>query len=267
MYLPRFDNIGFIAASQTSVAPISLDREWFERRGSAYLVPRGIDVGIGHKDKSAPGFLASQSGYSPEVIEETARRNAALLSERRTGLPAQRQHSKVFAVSMHQIPEWQDHMAAHWRSQELADIPLLVYQTHEVPTPVSQELTRHAWAVLTSLRGEWGFDFSANADVIHLAGGFLEMCLSGFVEEAILRFLDFDDSQLLRLVFHTPFIFSREGFLGKEKKSFAQELNQTAEIRDARLKRALTMLVGRFALSDRTYHPHASRKNVVLEFK
>lgn len=247
--------------------PVSIDTDWLERRGVSYYVPRGIDRSGARVEKPS-GFLASQASFSQEDFELVAGKNSTVLSKG-SGSPAEQvREARAFAVSMHQVSEWQDAMAEYWRGPERANLPLLVYQKYNSEGPASSELTSRSLAVLTSLRGEWGFDFSTHADVIHLAGGYLEVCLSGFVEEAILRFLNSDESRLLKLIFHTPFIFSREGYVAKEKKSLAQELNQQEEVvRSARLRRAATMLVGRFVLSPQDHHPRAKNKNVALEFR
>lgn len=267
MFLPRFDNIGMTFLGQDrDPEPVSTDTDWLERRGIAYYIPRGIDR-FGASVQNSSGFLAWQSSFSRRHFESITAKNKEVLSQG-PGSPAEQvREARAFAVSMHQVSGWQDAMAEYWRGSELANLPLLVYQTQDSEDPVSPELASHSLAVLTSLRGEWGFDFSTHADVIHLAGGYLEVCLSGFVEEAILRFLDSDEARLLRLIFHTPFIFSREGYVAKEKKSLAEELSQDDAMRTARLKRAVTMLVGRFLLSPQDYHPRAKDKNVTLEFR
>jgi hypothetical protein len=217
--------------------------------------------------QNSPAFLAAQSSISQGNFELVTRKNSAVLSKGQGSPAKQVREARAFAVSMHQVSGWQDAMAEYWRGPEWADLPLLVYQTHNSEEPVSSELTNRALTVLTSFRGEWGFAFSTHADIIHLAGGYLEVCLSGFVEEAVLRFLNSDEARLLKLIFHTPFIFSREGYVAKKKKSLAEELSQADTIRAERLKRAATMLVGRFLLSPHDCHPHAKDKNVILEFR
>lgn len=246
--------------------PVSIDTDWLERKGRAYYVPRGINRS-GASVQNPSGFLASQASVSQEDLELATQKNRVVLSQG-PGSPAEQvREARAFAVSMHQVSGWQNAMAGYWREPEWANLPLLVYQTHNSKEPVSSELTNRALTVLTSCVGEWGFDFSTHADVIHLAGGYLEVCLSGFVEEAILRFLDSDEARSLRLVFHTPFIFSREGYVAKTKKTLTEELSQDDTMRTARLKRAATMLVGRFVLSPQDHHLRAKDKNVILEFR